>query len=77
MCIRWHCYLACTRCNNQFYSETENRFITTETARELLDIAKSEGWRRAKVQNGTMWDFCPRCWARHQQEAQEQEQANA
>ena len=33
-----------------------------ETKRESLQLAKAEGFRRVKVPNGTMWDFCPACY---------------
>jgi len=59
MCARWQCYLVCTQCNNQFHDgET---FPVFETVRELRAYAKECGWVYWKVQNGTMWDFCPRC----------------
>lgn len=61
MCVRWHCYLACTACNNQFYSYKYQQFASAETEAEILEWAKSEGWERREVPNGSTWDFCPRC----------------
>lgn len=33
-----------------------------ETKREALEEAKRCGFRRVKVQNGSMWDFCATCY---------------
>lgn len=28
---------------------------------DMLIAARAKGWRRHKVSNGSMWDYCPRC----------------
>lgn len=32
-----------------------------DTKKEALAEARRRGWKRKRVQNGTMWDFCPAC----------------
>lgn len=71
MCVRWDCYLVCTRCNNQFYSRERDNFVRGKSAAEVREIARGEGWVYRKVANGSMWDFCPLCWMRHQDEQAE------
>lgn len=37
---------------------------TSDTsAREARSIARSAGWARVRVPNGSLWDFCPKCLA--------------
>jgi hypothetical protein len=62
MCLRIHYYLVCTSCNNQFISPDGDHY--GETGREVLELARAQGWVRRRVENGSMWDFCPRCRAR-------------
>jgi len=70
MCVRRHTYLVCTNCNNQFIDRDRSRcWDVAEYAKTIRKIAKDQGWKRAKVANGSMWDFCPRCWAKHAEEA--------
>lgn len=64
MCIRWHCYLVCTNCNNQFI-DRDKGWDCAEEAKTVRAVAKTHGWRYVKVANGSFWDFCPRCYARH------------
>ncbi len=35
---------------------------SAESKKEALEFAKHEGYRRAKVPNGSYWDFCPKCF---------------
>ena len=36
-----------------------------DTKREALSQAKNEGFKRVRVENGSMWDFCPACYNRY------------
>lgn len=53
--------LTCDSCRNQFYDETEGYFPTAESARIIRQHAKECGWTRKRVENGSLWDFCPKC----------------
>lgn len=68
MGIRKSYYLTCTNCNNQFYDEVARCFGSAETAKEILEYAKSRGWIRKRVPNGTYWDFCTRCQKKFKEE---------
>ena len=46
--------LQCTGCGRFFAEECDNK-------RELRKAARYTGWKRTKVKNGSMWDFCPKC----------------
>ncbi len=63
MCIRIHYYLVCTNCNNQFvHPKWGGSFSSEEEAKE---VALEQDWKiDVPVPNGSLWDFCPRCWAR-------------
>ena len=49
--------LSCTRCGSNYPEQDEN-------LRDLRRYAKQNGWVYKKVENGSMWDFCPRCQQR-------------
>jgi hypothetical protein len=67
MCVRTSYYMACTNCNNQFCDPQYGAFFGSEE--EVKEQAKSRGWRVDEpVENGSKWDFCPRCWKRAQEE---------
>lgn len=57
ICVRYT--LSCTQCNRREYDEGHD----DET--DLLLDAHRAGWRREKVPNGSMWDYCPECVARN------------
>lgn len=66
MSVRWHCYLACTQCNDQFI-DRDGEF-TAETARAVRSLARAKGWIYCKVPNGSYWDICRRCQEREKSE---------
>jgi len=43
-----------------------------ESKRGALKEAKRQGFRRVKVENGSYWDFCPKCYEFHVDEQKEQ-----
>jgi len=47
--------ITCDRCNRREYSEGD------EEQGEMLLSAHEQGWRSKLVENGSTWDFCPRC----------------
>lgn len=65
MSVRRLFYLACTNCNNQFTHIDGDHY--GETAGEVRMLARENGWLYKKVKNGSMWDFCPRCWRSYQE----------
>lgn len=67
MCIRTSYYMACTNCNNQFVDPQYGGQFGSED--EVKGQAKARGWRVDEpVENGSTWDFCPRCWRAHCEE---------
>lgn len=46
--------LACTRCGRQHEDDGES-------IAEARELGRNCGWIYKKVQNGSYWDFCPRC----------------
>jgi hypothetical protein len=62
MCVMPLVFLVCTRCRDAFRISGYVEYA--DSAREILAIARSQGWVRRKVENGSMWDLCPRCQAR-------------
>lgn len=59
MSVHKHYYLVCTDCGNQFVSPDGDHY--GESSRDVRYLAKERGWAYAKVPNGSMWDFCPKC----------------
>lgn len=45
----------CDSCNRHEFSQGD------DTEMDALLGARHLGWRREKVPNGSMWDFCPTC----------------
>ena len=51
--------LNCTRCSYGFCDNGETHYDTEE---EVKESALRKGWYvDVKVQNGSFWDFCPKC----------------
>lgn len=60
MCVRTCYYLVCTNCNNQFIDRQYGSYFGSEE--EAKEQAKTRGWKiDQRVENGSLWDFCPRC----------------
>jgi len=66
MCISEYYIVHCTRCGREAPEGCE-----TKTG--ALTNAKADGFIRKKVQNGSYWDFCPKCQQREIDEAKESE----
>lgn len=47
-------YLRCDECGRE-YKENE------EDEEYLRAYAREDGWVYEKVENGSFWDFCPKC----------------
>ncbi len=47
-------YLYCTQCGKE-YEEQDDSIL------ELQLSAKKKGWTYERVENGSYWDFCPKC----------------
>jgi len=47
--------LRCTNCNRVEYKESFDNID------DLLYYSAKDGWIRKKVENGSEWDFCPKC----------------
>lgn len=47
--------LRCTNCDRVEYKES------FDDIGDLLEYSKRDGWIRKKVENGSTWDFCPKC----------------
>lgn len=72
MCVRTSFYMACTDCNSQFRDPQYGGQFGSED--EVKRQARSRGWQvDVTVANGSQWDFCPRCYARHVAEAKGEE----
>jgi hypothetical protein len=56
MTLSIHFSLRCTNCNRLDYTGDG-----PDSAKELREQAASDGWTYERVQNGSMWDWCPAC----------------
>lgn len=45
----------CTNCNRRQFEEDG------ESEEELIDLAIAAGWVVKQVENGSIWEFCPKC----------------
>ena len=36
-----------------------------DTKRDALTVARRLGFKRVRVKNGSMWDFCPKCYEKY------------
>ena len=52
--------LHCTQCSREYHERDES-------VRALRSYAKKEGWVYKKVENGSYWDFCPKCVERNKE----------
>jgi hypothetical protein len=53
----------CTSCNRGLIHCDQ---ISFEDEEELFECAAAEKWAtQIKVQNGSNWDFCPKCYKAH------------
>ena len=48
-------YLKCDECGKE-YGEADD-----ENVDFLRELAREDGWEYKKVENGSKWDFCPKC----------------
>jgi len=48
--------LYCTSCGKE-YNEASD-----ESADQVRGWAFGDDWKYIRVENGSMWDFCPRCY---------------
>ena len=46
--------LYCTECGREYKEPFDDKD-------DLLFYASQNGWIRKKVENGSEWDFCPKC----------------
>lgn len=54
MCIFTRYTLRCTNCGREYYESMDN-------IDDLLLYSSENGWVRKRVENGSEWDFCPKC----------------
>lgn len=47
--------LTCDRCNRRGFDQGD------ESEDDVYANAQMHGWTFQKVQNGSIWDFCPEC----------------
>lgn len=59
-------------CNSQFHGGAAGNDYCGEGIKEVRSYGDAAGWKYKKVANGTFWDFCPRCWEKHQNECNAQ-----
>ena len=57
--------LRCSYCDRVEYKES------FDDVNDLLEYAAKDGWVRKKVENGSEWDFCPKCVALEREEVRE------
>lgn len=62
MTVRAYYRLYCTSCGKE-YNESSD-----ESADEVRMWASGDAWTYTKVQNGSYWDFCPRCTHEYEKE---------
>jgi len=55
-------WLYCTDCGKEYNEPSD------ESADEVRMWASGDDWTYVKVQNGSYWDFCPRCTYNHKKE---------
>jgi hypothetical protein len=68
MCVRACYYMACTSCGSQFRDPESGAYF--ESQEDVKEAAQTRNWQTdVRVKNGSLWDFCPRCYAAHVQEA--------
>lgn len=48
--------LRCTQCDREY-----KKSLDFDDVNDLLEYAAKDGWVREKVENGSEWDFCPKC----------------
>ena len=48
--------LRCTQCSREYKDS-----LAFDDVNDLLEYAAKDGWVRKIVENGSEWDFCPRC----------------
>ena len=53
MCIRMYCSVVCTQCGRSAE--------LCDDVEDALETAELAGFIRKRVENGSMWDFCPQC----------------
>ena len=46
--------LYCTNCGREYKESFDDE-------KDLLKYSELNGWIRKKVENGSEWDFCPKC----------------
>jgi hypothetical protein len=50
--IRYQLY--CNNCGKEYKESFDDE-------KDLLEYSALNGWVRKKVENGSEWDFCPKC----------------
>jgi hypothetical protein len=48
-------HLYCTCCGREYKNEV------FESPEEAEEIATNNGWKWIKVENGSIWQYCPKC----------------
>jgi hypothetical protein len=56
----------CTSCSKELMHKYQLSF---EDEKEMFECAELENWKpQILVQNGSKWDFCPKCYESHMKE---------
>jgi hypothetical protein len=67
MTIHKHYSLMCTSCSKGFSTPEDG--WTFDSKEELTEATSRAGWHAGiLVPNGSLWDFCPRCYHAHKNE---------
>jgi len=58
MGIRKIVKLYCDDCGKEYSEDSDE-------ARCLREYSRDFGWKRKRVENGSLWDLCPLCYREH------------